>query len=84
LKILYKNSDCGSVEKIKNGKVTLDKESTAIGATATVKCDPDYKAEQGKIVCLKSGQWEKSSCKLKGTFHLISYLIRDNNIKVLW
>jgi hypothetical protein len=72
-----KLTDCGSVEKIENGAVTLDKESTTIGATATVKCDPGYKAEQKKIVCLKSGEWEKSSCKLKGAFHV--YFIADDN-----
>ncbi|XP_060601489.1 uncharacterized protein LOC132754795 [Ruditapes philippinarum] len=58
--------DCGSVENIKNGQVSLDKKSkTSVGATATIECDPGYQASQQKIVCLKTGKWQKSICAKK-------------------
>ncbi|XP_060565890.1 sushi, von Willebrand factor type A, EGF and pentraxin domain-containing protein 1-like [Ruditapes philippinarum] len=58
--------DCGSVENIKNGKLNLDDATkSTMGATATVVCDPGYKANQDKIKCLKSGKWGKSSCEIK-------------------
>jgi hypothetical protein len=65
-------ADCGSVENIKNGQVSLDKKSTtSVGATATIECDPGYQASQQKIVCLKTGKWQKSICAKKGKIKLI-------------
>jgi hypothetical protein len=60
-------SDCGPVIKILNGRVTLDKVKTSkVGATATLKCKPGYRANQKKIVCLDTGKWEAARCKIKG------------------
>jgi hypothetical protein len=60
-------SDCGPVKTIQKGEVILDKTSTlTIGATATIKCFPGYRANQEKIICLKDGNWEQSRCKIKG------------------
>ncbi|XP_060556133.1 sushi, von Willebrand factor type A, EGF and pentraxin domain-containing protein 1-like [Ruditapes philippinarum] len=58
--------DCGVVKNIQNGKITLDDASSStMGATATVECDPGYKASREIIKCLKTGKWRKSSCKIK-------------------
>ncbi|XP_060596951.1 uncharacterized protein LOC132750896 [Ruditapes philippinarum] len=58
--------DCGSVENIQNGKISLDKKSkTSVGATATIKCDDGYLASQQKITCLNTGKWQKSICTIK-------------------
>ncbi|XP_060590254.1 sushi, von Willebrand factor type A, EGF and pentraxin domain-containing protein 1-like [Ruditapes philippinarum] len=58
--------DCGSVENIQNGKMSLDKKSkTSVGATATIVCEPGYLASRQKIVCLKTGKWQKSICTIK-------------------
>jgi hypothetical protein len=69
-------SDCGVVENISNGKINLDDASTStMGATATVVCDPGYTASHEKIKCLKTGNWGKSRCKIKGTFQNKTYII---------
>jgi hypothetical protein len=69
-------SDCGVVKNIQNGKITLDDASSStMGATATVECDPGYKASREIIKCLKTGKWRKSSCKIKGTFQMITYIL---------
>ncbi|XP_060585532.1 sushi, von Willebrand factor type A, EGF and pentraxin domain-containing protein 1-like [Ruditapes philippinarum] len=61
-----KIKDCGTVDKIQNGKINLDDASSStMGATATVECDSGYKASREKIKCLKTGKWGKSSCKIK-------------------
>jgi hypothetical protein len=71
-------SDCGAVEKISNGKIILDDASSStMGATASVECDPGYKASREKIKCLKTGKWGKSSCKIKGTFQKKFYTIKS-------
>ncbi|XP_060573653.1 E-selectin-like [Ruditapes philippinarum] len=57
--------DCGSPLKIKNGKVTLDDESSSgVGATASVKCKTGYEAVDSTIKCLSSGEWKTAACVL--------------------
>jgi hypothetical protein len=39
-----------------------------------LKCFPGYKPNQEKIVCMKTGNWEETRCKIKGSFQRMFFV----------
>jgi hypothetical protein len=63
--------DCGPLSLISNGTATLDVPSTStFGATASINCTAGYEASKTSISCKGNGKWTKSSCIIKGEFHI--------------
>ncbi|XP_060560945.1 sushi, von Willebrand factor type A, EGF and pentraxin domain-containing protein 1-like isoform X3 [Ruditapes philippinarum] len=59
---------CGKLNKVKNGKATLDKKSTStVRSTASIRCKSGFDADREKITCLETGEWEEATCNKQET-----------------
>jgi hypothetical protein len=63
----FQFSDCGDVQTINNGSITLDQPgATKYLATATVACDPGFNKTIASIKCQANGKWMDAFCVIEG------------------
>ncbi|KAJ8969501.1 hypothetical protein NQ314_001726, partial [Rhamnusium bicolor] len=58
--------DCGSPEKVENGKITLPSNATYYGALALYACDPNFELDGvSRRLCLENGTWSSEAPKCR-------------------